>query len=200
MQVKKLSVQEYLSLGYIYLVVLGIISDVLYFKFLGIDILNYSTILDVLITPINIMVHDLKIPIYFSLTAGIGYFLLAIAFPRIHYKFRKKKWYRKLNNVEKLDQRYAEDKNGSGVFLIALLVFSMFLGFGIGRGAKMKSRLKTGDLKPNYKIVFSDQNAIEVKIVGQNSSYIFYVRENEKEISISPIFNNIKEIKRINAK
>ena len=30
---KKLSIQEYLSLGYIYLVVLGMISDVIYFKF-----------------------------------------------------------------------------------------------------------------------------------------------------------------------
>lgn len=30
--------QEYLSLGYIYLVILGILTDVIYYKFLGIHI------------------------------------------------------------------------------------------------------------------------------------------------------------------
>lgn len=90
MKVKKLSIQEYLSLGYIYLVVLGIISDVIYYKFFGIDILNYSTILDVLITPINIMAHDLKVPVLFIITIGLGYYLIVVVSPRFHFKYREK--------------------------------------------------------------------------------------------------------------
>ena len=197
MKLNKLSIQEYLSLGYIYLVVLGIISDVLYFKFLGIDILNYSTILDVLITPINIMAHDVKVLIYFSLTALVGYLFLGVFYPRFHFKYREKKWYQRVNNVEKIDKKFADAKEKSGIPLISILVFAMFLGFGLGRGAKMSDRIKKGDIKHTHQITFHDNKTIETKIVGQNSAYIFYINDNEKKVSISPITQNIIKIKRL---
>ena len=200
MKLKKLSLQEYLSLGYIYLVVLGIFSDVIYYKFLGIDILNYSTILDVLITPINIMVHDLRVPFYFLLTAAVAYFYFTIFLPKFHFKFRDKKWYKRLNNVEKLDKKYSNPKDKKGLLLVPFLVLSMFLGFGMGRGSKMKSRIKEGDIKASHKITFEDKESVQVKIIGQNNSFIFYVKENEKEVSISPITQNIKEIIKIDSK
>lgn len=200
MKLNNLKIQEYLSLGYIYLVVLGIVSDAIYFKFLGVDILNYATILDVLITPINIIVHDVKVLFYFTLTAVIGYYIVTKVSPGFHFKFRGKKWYKKLYNVEKLDQKYSKTGNYNGILLIALLVLALFLGFGVGRGSKMKSRITNGNITPTHKIIFNDGDLKELKIVGQNSSYVFYVGQHDKEIVISPIVQNIKEIKKISKK
>jgi site-specific recombinase XerD len=45
-------IQGFLSVGYIYLIVMGILNETLYYNQIGIDILNYSSILDVLISPI----------------------------------------------------------------------------------------------------------------------------------------------------
>ncbi len=80
------------------------------------------------------------------------------------------------------------------------MILSMFLGFGLGRGSKVSSRIKSGEIKLTHQIIFTDESSKNIKIVGQNSSYIFYVVENEKEVTISPIVQNIKEIKRINGK
>jgi len=46
-------IQGFLSVGYIYLIVMGILNETLYYSQIGIDILNYSSILDVLISPIS---------------------------------------------------------------------------------------------------------------------------------------------------
>ena len=45
-----------------------------------------------------------------------------------------------------------------------------------------------------HKITFMDQEKIEAKVLGGNSQYIFYVLENEKSVSISPIPGNVKTI------
>ena len=44
----QISIQDYLSLGYIYLVVAGILFDATFYGILGINIIHYSSILDVL--------------------------------------------------------------------------------------------------------------------------------------------------------
>ena len=46
-------IQGFLSIGYVYLIVMGILNETLYYNQIGIDILNYSNILDVLISPIS---------------------------------------------------------------------------------------------------------------------------------------------------
>ncbi len=46
------SIQDYLSLGYLYLVVVGILFDAIFYGILGINIIHYSSILDVLLSPI----------------------------------------------------------------------------------------------------------------------------------------------------
>ncbi|MCB9504420.1 MAG: hypothetical protein H6696_21040 [Deferribacteres bacterium] len=197
MQLKKLSIQEYLSLGYVYLIVLGIISDVIFYKFIGIDILNYSSILDVLITPIAILVHDGKTLSTILVFLAVVYLLFAVIMPRFHKANREKAWYKKNFNVEKNDKQYAEENMHTVVLLLAFVVLSMFLGFGVGRGIKMKSRLENKELTANYRIIFMDKDTLQAKIFGQTSQYIFYATENQTEVSISPIEQNIKEIRKI---
>lgn len=199
-KLSKLSLQEYLSLGYIYLVLLGIISDVIYFKFLGVDILNYTTILDVLITPINIIVHDLKVLGSFSLIIGFSYVLMAYILPRYHLKNSGKKWYQKLHGPKREDTGLQNPKERNGISLLIVLIFSMFLGFGLGRGIKIHKKIEKGNIENNSKIIFANGQTKRVRIVGQNSLYVFYVSKNEKEVTICPITQNIREIKKISTK
>jgi hypothetical protein len=54
------NLQTYLPLGYLYLVILGIIKESIHFFQLGINILKYSTLMDVLLSPIaDLMSHPL---------------------------------------------------------------------------------------------------------------------------------------------
>ncbi len=57
---KVLVLQDYLSIGYLFILVLGVVQETIYYKFLGVNILDYSSILDVLIRPIAVI---LGIPI-----------------------------------------------------------------------------------------------------------------------------------------
>jgi len=180
-----LSLQEYLSLGYIYLVILGIISDVLYYNFLDIEILRYATILDILISPINTLMSDLKILGLFTLFIGGMYAIVFIISP----KLKKDKPESKPQNKNDLTQK----KAGSLVFL-AIMIFSMFLGFGLGRGAKTRSQIKNGELKPSHTLLFKNGEQQVVRSLGTNSNYVFYVPEDTRDIVIAPISDNISQI------
>ena len=122
-------------------------------------------------------------------------------YPKVHYKFRDKKWYQKVNNVEAIDQRLAETQNtNGGILLVAFLVLSMFVGFGLGRGVKMKDRIEKGKIKHSHTVIFQDGDQKEVKVVGQNNSFVFYLTKSDKNITVSPIPQNIKAIKKISRK
>lgn len=197
---EKLTLQEYLSLSYIYLIVLGIISDVIYFRFLDVDILSYSTVLDVLISPINILT---KSWLFFFIFVGIitlFYFYITIFLPRFYQKYRLSKWYSSIGNIEKSDKMIEKTKENKGLPFMFVFVFCMFIGVGIGRGVKINERIQTEDIKTNYSVTFANDLVKEVYLVGQNSSYLFYVLEGEKEVCVSAINPNIKVIKKIKQK
>ena len=195
---EKFTLQEYLSIGYIYLIILGIISDVLYFRFLNVDILNYSTILDVLISPVNILTKNWLLFFSFVGVIVLFYFYITLFLPKFHQKNRHKKWYNLLGNAKRSDKMVNDVKENRGIPFILFLIFCMFIGFGIGRGMKTKEKIQSQITKANYTVTFSDNFVKEVYVVGQNSSYLFYVLEGEKEVSITAINQNIKVIKKIN--
>lgn len=197
---EKLTLQEYLSLGYIYLIVLGIISDVIYFRFLGVDILNYSTILDALISPINVLTKSLKLFFMLVCIIGMSYLLIRVLLPKYHQKYREKKWYNLLGNREKADKMVESIKVNKGIPFLLFYILSMFLGVGIGQGRKVKSKIENQTFEVSHLVTFSNDLSKEVYVVGQNSLYLFYVLEGEKEVSITSINPNIKVIKRINVK
>jgi hypothetical protein len=101
MKIEKISVQEYISLGYIFLVLLGIATDVIYYKYLNIDILTHSTILDVLISPVNILVNDVKVLGMFTTLIVVAHYTFNYLFPSLHLRFRDKPWYKKMVNIER---------------------------------------------------------------------------------------------------
>ena len=183
--------QEYLSLGYIYLVILGIVIDVIYFKFFGINILNYSSISDILMAPINTIVNDVKVLVISILIVGVGAFLM----PFLNKSNNLKKALQKsTEGSDSSDKKDVPNKN-NGLIPILLLFPLFVIGLKIGAGSATKSRIENGTFVANHSIVFSDNSVKRVKVLGQNSGYVIFVVEGQKELSIVPISGNIKEIK-----
>jgi hypothetical protein len=179
---KKIGVQEYLSLGYIYLLIVGLLTNVIFYNFVGINILDYSTFLDILITPVNHLTSNVLLPVTLLVvvTAIVGWARLLL--PRLH--------------------RPASGENATVsserlIFVVAVAVLILFLGLGIGRGLKVRSQIAGGNIQADHIITFSDSRQVKVKMVGQNSLYLFYVSGHEKQVSITPVGDNILQIKRI---
>ncbi|MES2796901.1 MAG: hypothetical protein V4683_13100 [Bacteroidota bacterium] len=189
--------QEYLSIGYIYLIILGILSDVIYYRFFNINILPYSSLSDIIMAPINTLTNDIRLLIAVIVMIIAIYFFYAKFLPSFHQKNRDKSWYRKtIIDIEKADKGYASLKEGKSLFTLVFTFFTlMFLGIKIGSGMSLKSKIETGEIKLSHIIVSNDNTEKHVKIIGQNSSYIFYVAENQTDVTIIPISGNIKEIK-----
>lgn len=202
---KNAGLQEYLSLGYIFLVVLGVVSESIYYGLLGVPYLQYASILDVLISPISLLADNWVLLVVF-----VAFCILFLVFirriPKFHEKNKHKKWYKKFNNVEKIDKKIAEANNTKNNTQTAILLvmfwmmFSMLVGFRIGMAGKYKSYLKNADFKSNYTLIFKDDSQLNVKKIGQNSMYVFYVEEGETVVAATPIADNIKQIKRISKK
>jgi len=191
------TIQDYISLGYIYLLMLGIIADTIYYGFLGINIFSYSSVLDVLLSPLVIFTKKLTVPLLLLLSIFIV-FGLAHFPPKFHAKYKENDWYKKRFNTEKLDKKYAKEDFRRTLFIISVMIISFYLGIGLGSGSKTANRIKTGDFEPNHKIHFiTDKEPQDVYLVGQNSQYLFYATESEKQISITPIQGNIKKIQMI---
>ena len=58
--------QDYLSFGYLYLLLLGIVSESIYYGLLGVSVLSYSDVLDVLLSPLTQLENE---PALFSARA-----------------------------------------------------------------------------------------------------------------------------------
>ncbi|MDW3647109.1 MAG: hypothetical protein R8P61_08605 [Bacteroidia bacterium] len=190
MEKSELRIQDYLSFGYLYLLILGIVRDSIYYGFMGINIIRYSDVMDVLLSPIAYLSQEY---VLFLIFLFITYWV-AIQ-PSFHKKHRSKKWYSRIFNVEKRDNIYAEAPLiPREMPLIALMVASLLLGTGVGKGIKTADKMKAAELKMLDEISFLDNETEKVHVIGQNSSFIFYVREGKKEVSVSPINGTIKRI------
>ena len=184
------SIQDYLSLGYIYLLTLGILREVIYFGFLEVNILSYSNVLDVILSPLVLMSKKPKVLILLFIFAIIVY-----VFHKYLMKKHKNSSLKPSSPGEKVYTK--SDIYQGSIFLYALFILSFFLGTGIGSGYKHGQILVDGEFKMTHEITFIDQEKIEAKVLESNSQYVFYVLENEKNVSISPIPGNVKTIKKL---
>ncbi|WP_428664065.1 hypothetical protein [Runella sp.] len=187
--------QEYLSLGYIYLIILGIVDDVIYYKFLGINILNYSAISDVLMSPVNTLLYDVRVLVLVLIAVWITYLLYFKAFPHFHHSSREKAWYKKMvKDVEKVDEKYRDFQENKKIPFMLVFIACVFLGLRVGNGHKTKQSIEKGNHKASHTILFNDNVTKRVRILGQNSAYIFYLVEGQKRVITMPISGNVKEI------
>ena len=175
----KLSTQEYLSIGYLYLLALGITIDVIYYSMLDVNILNYSSISDVLLSPLKILTRSIILPITL-----IFIFILSFIWDKYIYPKLKRSNAAALT-TEKL------------ILRAALMVFCIYLGIGIGMGGKGKSILENGEITPDHLVTFSGGKQVEVKVIGQNSQYLFFVPKGARAVSITLISSNVLQFQKL---
>ncbi|MFY0629501.1 MAG: hypothetical protein JXR05_03910 [Flavobacteriaceae bacterium] len=195
---KEISVQEFLSIAYVYLLILGILSDALFYGILGVSYLSFTTILDALISPISLLTNSWKLSLFLGGMFTLMYLYITKLTPYMFHKYKERKWYRKITNIEKTEKRLESLKNKKNLLIgMAFLFFLFYLSMRLGMGIGMKSKIESADHKVDYTLVFKDNKSLNVKKIGQNSIYFFYVKKDETIVTATPILDNIKEIKRI---
>ncbi|MCI4667077.1 MAG: hypothetical protein MRZ79_02880 [Bacteroidia bacterium] len=191
------SLQDFFSVGYLYLLVIGIAGDSIYYSYLGVNIISYSSVVDVLLSPI---IKIINVPLLGIMLLSLPAALAGLLFyqRKQHLKKREDPEYQEKHNVEKLDRSLSIKGIRTGLFVYTgFALFGGFIGFGWGGGAKMKERIETGDFKTNRTVYFIDGDQKNVRMIGHNSEYLFYIEEGEKALSVIPIPGNIKAVKRI---
>ncbi|MDP5106172.1 MAG: hypothetical protein NWQ31_08375 [Polaribacter sp.] len=192
----KLGLQDYFYIGYLYLIILGIISDAIFYGIFGVSYLNYTTILDALISPISLLTDNWKISVFLAFM----FWLMRMYFTKWMFTFYKylrvKKWYQKVYNVEKWDKKYAAlEKKKNNIEGMMFIFFLLFISMRTGMGIGMKQKFANEEIIPNFTLVFKDNTRLDVRKVGQNSAYFFYFIPGETVITATPISDNLKQIK-----
>ena len=194
-----LEIQDYLSLGYVFLLILGVLHQTIYYKYLGVNILEYSSVLDVLLSPVSVLTSDSKLLIGMSICLVLAS-IYARFLPKYYKWLSKKKSYQSGKRKERIEKSLKAFKEGSNqlvVVMMILFVIGGYVGFGFGRGSRTQEKIKKGDIELTHQIIFDDKETIDVRMLGKNSLYVFYIRKNDKQVSIAPIDGNIKLIKKI---
>ncbi len=182
--------QSLLSIGYVYLIFLGILNETLFYNQLGIEILKYSSILDVLISPIS------------NLTSGAALFFLILLVLSIFFlpaylaKLRDKKW---VQSSFKIDPKHNAEEVTVHLFrflvvMAAFGLFGLFVGRGAAGGLRMAKSIKNETLAYNDKLTFLNGEIENVEVLGKNSTYLFYVTPGNTSVQVSPIGGTIKSI------
>lgn len=197
-QESKLGLQDYFYIGYLYLIILGIVSDAIFYGIFGVSYLNYTTILDALISPVSLLTNNWKISLFLLLMFWLMYLYFTKWMFLFYKKLRTKKWYAKVYNIEKWDKRYEELEKKKNIipgmmFVFFLLFVSMRTGMGIG----MKYKYTNKEIVPDHTLIFKDNSKLDIRKIGQNSAYFFYFIPGEKVLTATPIADNLKQIKRL---
>ncbi|CAM1361109.1 conserved membrane hypothetical protein [Tenacibaculum sediminilitoris] len=193
---KNLGFQEYLSIGYIFLIALGLVSDTIFYRYLDIEYLQYITITDTLLSPISLLANNWALSVILVIFSMSLYFLIKNSV-KIEERLKRIKWLKKRIEANKKTKRKEYDNKSAFIVSVFIMVFSLLLGFRLGMGINYKKRLAEGKLKNNVTLVFKDDSQLKAKKIGQNSAYIFYVEEGNTFVTVTPILENIKQIKTI---
>ncbi|MBB2143893.1 hypothetical protein GM921_00215 [Pedobacter sp. LMG 31464] len=179
--------QKLIPFGYLFLVVMGILKESVLFYQLGINILKYSTIMDILISPIATLTTH---PITFLTTASV--FVTCYYLPSILYKYDHNKWVRKIFELKqtKIDLPEIEIKKyyfAISIKSLAIGLLSIYLGYGSAEGFFISKKIKTDQLKYDYTLNYNSGETEQIFLVSTNSVYYFYLAKGNKAIKIAPI-------------
>ena len=172
-------IQGVLTLGYLYIVMLGILGEALYYSQLGINILNYSGITDVLLSPISKITSNFYV---LGSLIGIAITLLSIlnGAKTPEKKAMLKKWAGIKPGTESKTLDFL-------VVFLSIFLFSFYVGLDIGFGSSTAAKIKRGELAYKDRVVYSATDSANAKILGVNSSYLFYLTEDSPAVKISPV-------------
>jgi len=180
--------QAILSLGYLYIVILGILKEAFYYSQLGVDYFKYSTITDILLSPLSDITKSV-----FGIIMLILLLFLTFALPIWMVKWKDKTWVKNSFKINP-DHDTADVKKHLSNFFILLFCLGLmgfYIGAGIGSGFKISNHMKNETLKFEDKLNFINGDIETVSLFGKTSSFIFYLPEGESEIKITPINNGL---------
>lgn len=186
------NLEKLLPFGYLFLIVMGILKDSIQFYQFGINILKFSTIMDILMSPIAYLTSN---PI--TLIAVISLFISHYYLPKFLLKYNQSAFVKKMFELKSVDGFTIEEKksyyNTIAIKTLAVVLMSFFIGTGMAAGYFTSQHIEKRTLDYNYKINFNDEEPQEVSLIGTNSLYYFYVIKGQKHINIAPI-GSIKNV------
>lgn len=181
-----IDLQKILPFGYLFLVVMGILKESVFYYQIGINILKYSSIMDILISPIATLTSHPVVLITVALVI-----LFTYAFPTFLAKRSNKAWAKKVSGLKNKEELSSEElaNHFTKMFikLFAFTLLSFFVGIGIGEGIGLKQKIANNKLKYNSKLTYNSGESEQIYLVNANSVYYFYLSEGNKVIKISPI-------------
>ena len=180
--------QTLLPIGYFYLIILGILKDGVFFFMLGINFIKFSSITDVLMSPIADVT---RYPVLLIAVLLISYGLYVLN--NYQVKNSQKKWVRNSFTHKKyLDQnKNATDEDFKkfikNQFLnsIFVMIACFFLGGGLGFGLNARDRIRNNNMKFNHRITYNSGKSVDIYLLDSNSVYYFYVEKGQKDITIT---------------
>jgi len=182
------SVQDYISAVYLYLLILGIANETIFYSFIGIDYLAYATISDILLSPINNLTRDWKLIVIVITLLVLLVWSLKLGQKR-HLRKSEDRHYRESKSFKSNEQLFGKEKiKGTILVMPMLMAFGFFVGMGIGKGERNQERLQNIDeMEFKQLLILKDQKPLKVNVLGQTSEYLFYVPINNKRLTVSPI-------------
>lgn len=178
--------EKLLPFGYLFLILMGILKDSIYYYQIGINILKYSTITDILMSPIAEFTSNPVI-----LAAIISLFITHYKLPKFLAKNSEVKFVQKifeLKSTKDLSEEETESYyNNIAIKSLAIVLLSFFLGYGMAGGYFLKEKIENNTLKYDYKVTFGDDKTEMVHLINTNSLYYFYLSKGSHTLKIAPL-------------
>lgn len=175
-----------IQFGYPFLVGLGILGECVFYNKIGVKILRYSTIMDILISPIATLTDSPSR--FIALLVLIG---IIVIFILTLYHYRNKTWAHKLSGNKSFDsftnEQVVDHLNNLFLIFLVLIMFSYFLGLSTGFGEVVSNRIKNKQAEYNTKLVFNNGETENVYLLHTNSMYNIYFSKGNKNVKIAPI-------------
>jgi hypothetical protein len=188
---KELAVQDYITLGYLYLVLLGVLNIIIYYSSLNINIFDYIAITDILLAPINMLFLDYQATAMTIIVIGIITYLSKFVFMAVNIILENM-----ANKINKPIRKIAYQP-----LLVFIVLFShKFLVLSVEMANYVSTKVKNITYKLNTTLTFADNSQKDVYVMATTSLYIFYVEKGEAVVTITPISGNIKSVKEIKYK
>lgn len=147
--------------------------------------MNYSSIVDVIMSPIAELTSSLPV-----LIGCIVSSLFSILFVSMLKKFSHKKWTTYFTDGKDISQLSDEEKSEKylmlTVGLLAAAFIGYFVGFGVMNGNKIADKIAKNEILYQDSLKLNNGENVKCHILGSNSQYYFYVKPN-KIIEIAPI-------------
>lgn len=190
--------QNLLPLGYLFLILLGIAKESIFYYQIGINIVRYSSIMDILISPVAAITSH---PVFFIMVLLL--FIFSFKLPHILLKNEDKKGLHKvfgskITKTEKTKNEVPEKEridyyNNVAIEFLAVFLISIFLGYGFADGRFTSEKIRANKISYDYKLNFNDNKSENIYLIGSNTAYYFYLTEGSPTVKIAPL-NSIRNL------